>query len=647
MKKLSAILAFVFSFYLCANAQVLLTENFDYPAGDSIGAHGWVTFSGTTNVLTVVSPGLTYTGYQLSGIGNACRLNNNGYDAYKGFTGDSVTSGSLYASFMINIDSAKTGDYFFTMLPNSSTTIFLPRVYVKDSSGTLSFGVSKGPNASAPAYGPNGLLYHTTYLVVVKYKFNTGSTTDDEISLFVFNSTPPTTEPVTPYVGPFTSSTTDAVSLGRVVLRQGSASSAPTLNIDGILVKTAWPISAPLSWSEQTSGITSVLYSVSAVDNNIVWVCGAAGKVLRTINSGANWASVGGGTIPSSLALYNIWGIDANSALVTGSSSSETFVYYTSNAGTNWTQIFNQTGGFIDNIWMTSATNGFMNGDAVGSRWSLWKTTNGGLNWDSTGLYLAQNGTETGYNNSMYVDGNNIWMGTSTNRTYYSTNSGASWTTQTVGIQVGINAIWSNNSASGKLLCGSDSLMVTTNFGTNWDLAGVEPGAGAIINGITGNSTEWWLTRQATSVYYSATDGASWVTHYTAPAGSFYSLGKARTGTYIWGIRSNGGISRYGQPISGIQNITVSIPENYSLSQNYPNPFNPTTKINFSIPKSGLVSLKVYDLLGREITTLVNEVKISGTYLVDFNASTLSSGVYFYKLESNGFSQVKKMMLIK
>lgn len=99
--------------------------------------------------------------------------------------------------------------------------------------------------------------------------------------------------------------------------------------------------------------------------------------------------------------------------------------------------------------------------------------------------------------------------------------------------------------------------------------------------------------------------------------------------------------------ICGTENISNLIPERYSLSQNYPNPFNPVTRINFAIPKQGLVTLKVYDVLGREIKTLVNEVKAPGSYSVDFNGAGLPSGVYFYKLESNLFSDIKRMILVK
>ncbi|MCX6157648.1 MAG: T9SS type A sorting domain-containing protein [Ignavibacteriae bacterium] len=88
-------------------------------------------------------------------------------------------------------------------------------------------------------------------------------------------------------------------------------------------------------------------------------------------------------------------------------------------------------------------------------------------------------------------------------------------------------------------------------------------------------------------------------------------------------------------------------PVSFSLSQNYPNPFNPVTKIAYALPKSGLVTLRVYDILGKEVATLVNEMKNAGSYSVDFSPSNFTSGVYFYKLETNGFSDIKKMMLIK
>ena len=102
----------------------------------------------------------------------------------------------------------------------------------------------------------------------------------------------------------------------------------------------------------------------------------------------------------------------------------------------------------------------------------------------------------------------------------------------------------------------------------------------------------------------------------------------------------------YGNTILSIMDL-IKLPENFKLFQNYPNPFNPTTKINYQVPQTAFVTLKVYDLLGREVATLVNEEKSAGSYEVEFDGSNLSSGIYFYKLQTENYSSVKKMILLK
>lgn len=97
----------------------------------------------------------------------------------------------------------------------------------------------------------------------------------------------------------------------------------------------------------------------------------------------------------------------------------------------------------------------------------------------------------------------------------------------------------------------------------------------------------------------------------------------------------------------GIYNISTEIPSSYSLSQNYPNPFNPTTNIKFDIPKTSDVKLIIYDILGEEISTLVNENINAGSYQVDWNGGNYPSGVYFYRLSAGDFSETKKMLMIK
>ena len=99
--------------------------------------------------------------------------------------------------------------------------------------------------------------------------------------------------------------------------------------------------------------------------------------------------------------------------------------------------------------------------------------------------------------------------------------------------------------------------------------------------------------------------------------------------------------------LTGIKKINSEIPSSYSLSQNYPNPFNPSTKIKYSISAGGNVSLKIYDMLGQEIKTLVEKYQNEGVYEVSFASENFTSGVYFYRLEINGFKDSKKFILLK
>jgi hypothetical protein len=104
---------------------------------------------------------------------------------------------------------------------------------------------------------------------------------------------------------------------------------------------------------------------------------------------------------------------------------------------------------------------------------------------------------------------------------------------------------------------------------------------------------------------------------------------------------TNGGVTF----IEDENNITQ--PKDFLLEQNYPNPFNPSTKISYQLPNAGNVTLKVFDVLGREVATLVDEYKNAGRFEVEFNANNLPSGVYFYQLKAGEFVETKKMILLK
>lgn len=136
-------------------------------------------------------------------------------------------------------------------------------------------------------------------------------------------------------------------------------------------------------------------------------------------------------------------------------------------------------------------------------------------------------------------------------------------------------------------------------------------------------------------------------TNLTLITGDVRSAPFTPTGSWFSSRALTGEIRYVISPATYIGKIGTEAPAEFKLRQNYPNPFNPITKINYDIAKTGFVSLKVYDILGDEVAVLVNEMMNPGLYIIDFNASNLSSGTYFYRLEVNGFVDTKKMIVLK
>ncbi len=264
-----------------ASAQLLLTEDFNYPAGDSLKLHDWVMTGSPSsysyvNPVFVTAPGLEFPGYRGSSVGNSAFLAATGQDLCRYFAGP-AKAGNVYSYLMVRVSVARTsGDYFFHLIGGTaSSSIFAPKLSVKSGEGRLAFGVSKRANASAAVYTGFNYGVDTTYLVVLKYKFNPDATTDDEVSLFVFDSSGfPGSEPSMATVGPvIETSGADVDSLCLCGLRQGSSSSAATVTIDGIRVATSWESALPIQISsfqgilEDATTITLSWTTQSETDN--------------------------------------------------------------------------------------------------------------------------------------------------------------------------------------------------------------------------------------------------------------------------------------------------------------------------------------------------------------------------------------------
>ncbi|MEO8514927.1 MAG: T9SS type A sorting domain-containing protein [Ignavibacteria bacterium] len=406
-------------------------------------------------------------------------------------------------------------------------------------------------------------------------------------------------------------------------------------------ILSAPPVTCSYSWGNQVSGVTSLFYSVKCVSNLVGWAAGAGGIVRRTTDGGTTWGN--GNPNPGVITgdIYNIEALDANTAWVT-TSPGATFIYKTTNGGANWTQVYTIAGGFINTIKMVSATNGYAFGDVLAGVWLMLTTVNGGSTWTVLSSPAAAG---DGRNNCLQVSLPNIWFGTGQGTVWHSTNSGINWTNATVtGITGQITGVHFNSATIG--IAGGSTMSKTTDGGATWTLL---PALGTgTITGIQGTGTDYWYTR-GTGIFRSTNDGTSWTqVHTHTAAQNDISLATDGNGCMTgWSGGATGTIAKMtGAPV-GINDPISNIPNSFKLEQNYPNPFNPTTNITYALPISGNVELKIYDLLGREVTTLVNSFVNAGTHTINFDASSLSSGVYFYTLTSGNFNQSKKMLLLK
>ncbi|MBK8552274.1 MAG: T9SS type A sorting domain-containing protein [Ignavibacteria bacterium] len=269
-------------------------------------------------------------------------------------------------------------------------------------------------------------------------------------------------------------------------------------------------------------------------------------------------------------------------------------------------------------------------------------STNNGTNWTT-----VNNGLTSIYIGALAVSGTNIFAGTSNGGgVFLSTNNGTNWTAVNNGLTQ--RYIWSLAVSGTNLFAGTEGggVYISANNGTSW--TSVSNGLPVqTVNALAASETNIFAGTYP-GVYLSTNNGTNWIIKNQGFNPSPQVLALLVSNNYIFAGTIAQSVSRrsYAEVI-GIQNIGTEIPTNYSLSQNYPNPFNPVTNLKFGISDLGFVSLKIFDLLGKEVVTLVNDKLNPGTYRVEFDAGSLTSGVYFYRLTSGDFTDTKRMLLVK
>jgi|WetSurMetagenome_2_1015567.scaffolds.fasta_scaffold49809_2 hypothetical protein len=362
-------------------------------------------------------------------------------------------------------------------------------------------------------------------------------------------------------------------------------------------------------------------------------------------------------------------------------------IYVTSNGGINWSIVFDFGGsGYINDIKFSKTNKlvGYANCDppgGYGTPFKIIKTINGGLNWTLYSPIFPSNYMGMAVS-SCVTDSNHYWMGLNCYNNFcgvpaiaFTTNGGTNWQTRTVSYTAHYVCPieFTSNNQTG--FCSSSGALAdiylhkTTNGGYSWTntfLLPIEPSRILMTLDWIEGTTTWYFSSssyQNVPIYKSTNDGVNWIpmeinNNYDQIEHASFIKKNDR----VWGYAAtvNGKIFQLAGDSVNIVNINKnehSVPENYSLFQNYPNPFNPTTTIKFSIPSlnppfnkggtGGFVTLKVCNILGKEVAILVNEKLQAGIYEVKFDGTNLPSGVYYYRIETESYCETKKMLMIK
>jgi len=414
--------------------------------------------------------------------------------------------------------------------------------------------------------------------------------------------------------------------------------------------------------------------SISVANPNVIWIVGGVNTplVFRSTNGGTSWTSMPVTGLDVK-ALMCVWAIDENTCFVAdggdaaGTTGGDAAVSKTTNGGTNWTKIFNTGGsaGFFNGIVFSRSNPSFGIAESdpptgAGGAFYVQVSTNGGSTWTLTNP-PGVTGQASAQNSIVVIDNQFYgWGFNTTAQSRLTSNGGTTWYSGTYGITGTFAAglAFHDNKTFG-LGCTSNSfpnVARTTNGGTSYTSVGMG-GTGTTTMGslkwISGSNTCYYTGALAAALAMrkSTDNGASW-TEMTGPAGAinythfdFVRIGNTVTG---FAISPNGTVLKLTETVTLIKSENNIVPSEFKLNQNYPNPYNPTTTISFSLPKSEFVSLKVYDILGKEVATIVNERLEAGTYNQLFEApSNFTSGVYFYKLIAGNYTDTKKMTLLK
>ncbi|MCU7496210.1 MAG: T9SS type A sorting domain-containing protein [Ignavibacteria bacterium] len=401
------------------------------------------------------------------------------------------------------------------------------------------------------------------------------------------------------------------------------------------------------SWDQKYSSITQqYLRQVTFVDEKTGYTCGGStvaadslGFILKTTDGGANWS------VLSDQFKYMIYAFAMPTADIWCAAGTGNSIFRSVDAGKTWTKISSPVTGVATMVFYAIAFADKDTGYAVGNAGKVIKTTDGGQTWTNLTTGLASSNAVW---DLAVFNGKTVIISASLGKALKTVDGGQTWETLAPNIAGSLFSTKFKDASTGYITGGSKTLTRTSDGGKTWtamDLPASLSSSAAIWGAAFGKDADWIISGNG-DICYSADSGKTW---QVAPAMTSSTLiDIASFGDNIWIVGNNGTIL-HGSPSdpSAVEDGKPSVVKDFALAQNYPNPFNPSTTIRYTVPSEGMVSLKVYNLIGKEVAQLVNESQAAGTHSIQFDASKLSSGIYFYELRTGSNVAAKKMILIK
>ena len=381
-------------------------------------------------------------------------------------------------------------------------------------------------------------------------------------------------------------------------------------------------------WTQQKPIVKENLNAVSFPTIYIGVIVGDNGTVLYTSDAGTTWSRLKG--LPS-VTLTDVKFENEKLGFITGTNGT---LYRSTNGGTMWEYI--NSGTDMDLKTITIGTNGMVY--AAGNFGVILRSIDYGTSWKTVATGKSMFRSSSSPKN---ID-NKLWLAGEGGVIYSSIDGGATFLTQETQTINDLKSIYMFDDMIGYAAGENNTLFFTNSGGKGWDImnTGITQG----LNGVYFVTPKiGWTIGEKGGIFNTINSGILWEPQKTGIQTELKGLcfSNLQRG---WAVGINGVIMRW---IDKSAPLEITKSETAVLDQNYPNPFNPSTKISFNIPVNGFVSLKIFDISGKQVAELVNSTLVAGNYIIDWNANRISSGIYFYRLETGTFNQTRRMLLIK